>query len=821
MRLVELEIHNVRGILQLTLKPDGKNLVIWGPNGSGKSAVVDAIDFLLTGRMSRLLGKGTGAITLGEHGPHIDHKPEEAKVRAIIALPGVASPVEIERRMGDPGTLKYDKAVEDDLQPILDLAARGHHVLTRRDILRYIAAEAATRAQEVQALLNVSELEDIRKALVKTLNSLKAECRSAEESVHTAKNAVNATLQQETYREETVLQFVNERRKILGGQPISELRVENLKKGLVAPASLPSDRVVNIAIFEQDVKNLRSVISSENQLNIATHDQKLRALTATIRTDAQLQRELARRKLTELGLSLIDESGGCPLCDKPWPPGRLREYLEDRLKAAELAARHQSEIESLSTGIITSANNATINLQNVIKSAQLAGLKDELQPLLRWIDDLEQLTDALRNALEKYPDDRFAPQQVKRLLAPDDIAQILAQVQSIVQAKYPKTTPEQTAWDMLTRLEENLKALKKAETTFRAAELSQKRARIALASFENARDGVLGRLYDEISDRFSELYRTLHETDESTFQARIEPRGAGLNFEVDFFGRGSYPPLALHSEGHQDSMGVCLYLVLAERLTEGRIDLTILDDVIMSIDAGHRRRVCNLLASVFPNKQFLITTHDKTWATQLRNEGIVTSSGSVEFSRWSIDTGPLVSSEVDLWELIEKDLLGGDVPNAAFRLRRGSEHFFEMVCDRLQASVQYKSNGRWELGNFLPAAISTYLRFLKKARDAAKSWEDQECCDQLQELKSIARQIIARSQIEQWAVNSNVHYNNWTNFSESDFRPVAEAFRDLHGLFQCSKCGGMLYLARVGLTPVSVRCNCGAVNWNLKGRARA
>ena len=819
MRLIELEIHNVRGIPHLLLKPDGKNFVIWGPNGSGKSAVVDSIDFLLTGRISRLLGKGTGGITLSEHGPHIDHKPEEARVRAILALAGVATPVEIERCMGKPGTLKCDKTIRGCLQPILDLARRGQHVLTRREILKYITAEAGTRAQEIQALLNVSELEDIRKALVRTRNSLKTECGSAKKAVDTAKSAVNATLQEKTYREKTVLQFVNEKRKILGGQPISELRVESLKKDLIPPASLPSDKVVNITIFERDVQNVRAAISNENQAKIANNDEKLRTLITTIRTDPDLQRELSHRELIQLGIPLIDESGSCPLCDTSWPPGKLREYLEDRLKTAEVAARHQSGIETLSAAIITSAGNATINLRNVIKSAQLAGIKDELQSLLMWLNNLEHLTATLGNALEKYPDDRFAPQQVKRLLAPDDITQILAQVQSIVQAKYPETTPEQTAWDILTRLEENLKALKKAMTAFRDAEFSQKRAEILLTSFENARDSVLGRLYDEISDRFSELYRKLHKSDESTFEAKIQPHGAGINLEVGFFGRGNHPPHALHSEGHQDSMGLCLYLALAERLTEGMIDLTILDDVVMSIDAGHRRRICDLLASVFPNKQFLITTHDKTWARELRSAGIVTSRGSIEFSRWTIETGPLVSSEVGLWQLIEQDLQRGDVPNAAFRLRRGSEHFFEMACDALHCSVQYKSNGRWELGDFFPAAIGQYKSLLKEAKATSQSWGDQERFDQLRELDTVRKQIFARLNAEWWTVNSNVHYNNWANFSENDFRPVAEAFRDLYGLFQCSKCGGMLYLARTGLTPVSVRCNCGTVNWNLQKKS--
>jgi DNA repair exonuclease SbcCD ATPase subunit len=58
VKLLELEVRNIRGIVDLSLLPQGQNFVIVGPNGSGKSAVVDAVDFLLTGRISRLMGKG-------------------------------------------------------------------------------------------------------------------------------------------------------------------------------------------------------------------------------------------------------------------------------------------------------------------------------------------------------------------------------------------------------------------------------------------------------------------------------------------------------------------------------------------------------------------------------------------------------------------------------------------------------------------------------------------------------------------------------------------------------------------------------------------
>lgn len=288
-----------------------------------------------------------------------------------------------------------------------------------------------------------------------------------------------------------------------------------------------------------------------------------------------------------------------------------------------------------------------------------------------------------------------------------------------------------------------------------------------------------------------------------------------MDFEVDFYGRGKHPPHALHSEGHQDSMGVCLYLALAEKLAAGIIDLIVLDDVVMSVDADHRRGVCNILASSFPGRQFLITTHDKTWATQLRSEGVVDSKRTMHFFNWHVATGPVVDNEVDMWQRIEEDLEHSNIEGAAHRLRRGSEQFFATVCDMLQAPVKYRLDGRWELGDYLPAAIGRYRDLLKQAKKAAQSWGDKERFDKLQEYESVAATVFSRSQVEQWAINANVHYNSWASFSEKDFRPVVEAFQNLHQLFVCTTCHGHLRLVTAGIAPSAVRCTCGGVDWNL------
>ena len=43
----------------------------------------------------------------------------------------------------------------------------------------------------------------------------------------------------------------------------------------------------------------------------------------------------------------------------------------------------------------------------------------------------------------------------------------------------------------------------------------------------------------------------------------------------------------------------------------------VMDDVLTTVDAGHRLFVARLLAREFPDYQFVITTHDKLWAKEL------------------------------------------------------------------------------------------------------------------------------------------------------------------------------------------------------------
>ncbi len=814
MRIIELEIDKVRGIKHLDIKPNGENFVIWGPNGSGKSAVVDAIDFLLTGEIQRLTGKGTGDITLSKHGPHVDHKPEDSMVRAIIELPNSRKRLELKRSIGKPNKLECRDS-DGNLEIVLELAKQGLHILSRREILKFVTADATSRAQEIQELLNITEVERTRTTLVRVRNDFERALESAVAAVSQAKSRVSVTVQEKKYEEDIVLHVVNKNRKVLGGEPLMELSSNILKKGLKSPTVQPKAEGINVTIVDRDIQNLQQVTSEKVGAEVVESDTRLREIIKKIRANPELMHTLARVKLIKQGMVLVDETGRCPLCDKPWQPGKLLEYLQEKLKTAKLAEGYQAEIGILVDTIFTSVNNTIASLQKVITAVKIAGLNGDRKILESWLESLRKLSDALRSVVEEYTETGFTTVEINRMVAPTNISEVLKNVDTILKKTYPESTPEQTAWDTLTRLEENLGSLESLEDDERKAILYMKRSGILHDRFLSARDKILVELYDAVRDRFVELYRGLHDEDENEFAATIKPEESRLDLEVDFYGRGAHPPHALHSEGHQDSMGLCLYLALAELLTKGLIDLVILDDVVMSVDNGHRRDVCRLLATSFPDRQFIITTHDKTWANQLKSEGVVGTGGTIEFYNWSLEMGPQVNYEPEMWKRIAKDLERNDVSGASHKLRHGCEEFFANVCDYLQARVKYRLSARWELGDLLPAAMSQYRSLLKKAKNAAQSWGNKDNFENLQELDTTVEQIYKRCGAEQWAINANVHYNKWANFSKSDFQPLTEAFQDLFALFICTKCSGMLHVVQKGMVHVGVRCNCGTVNWNL------
>jgi hypothetical protein len=314
---------------------------------------------------------------------------------------------------------------------------------------------------------------------------------------------------------------------------------------------------------------------------------------------------------------------------------------------------------------------------------------------------------------------------------------------------------------------------------------------------------------------FSAFYRVINEDDESKFTAKLTPSEGSLGFDVNFYERGLFPPAAYHSEGHQDGMGVCLYLALMKRLFGDQFTFALLDDVVMSVDASHRYQFCKLLKTYFPDTQFVITTHDRLWAEQMKSAGLVTAKTSIAFHSWTVDSGPLVESNREIWEEIEIELGKGRIETAAAALRHHLEYVSRHLADQLGATPQFRADGNYELGELLPSVMKRMKDLYSKAAEAAQSWGKETEKEAVGERKTALSNSNAAVNIEQWAVNKAVHYNAWANFGKKDFEPVVAAFKELLECFRCEACESWLYVTP-RTNPESLRCACNAINLNLK-----
>ena len=298
----------------------------------------------------------------------------------------------------------------------------------------------------------------------------------------------------------------------------------------------------------------------------------------------------------------------------------------------------------------------------------------------------------------------------------------------------------------------------------------------------------LNTLYDDVQEDFCAFYKQINEGDEEQFTAKLTPTEGKLDLDVNFYGRGLFPPAAFHSEGHQDGMGVCLYLALMKRLLGERFTFALLDDVVMSVDVDHRRQFCKLLKELFPNTQFVITTHDRLWARQMASAGLVTSKSSLVFQNWSVDTGPVVELDEGIWGEIEVAIAKGRINDAAGMLRRHIEYVVPQIADALAARAVFKADGSYELGDLLPSVLGRLKELLGKAAESANSWNNEAQKKIVADRKARLTEANTLKGEEDWAVNKAVHFNEWANFGKKDFEPVVAAFKNLLGQFRCDGC---------------------------------
>lgn len=811
-----ISIHEFRGVRDLTLTPDGKNFAVCGPNGTGKSGIVDALEFVLTGNISRLSGEGTGGLSVREHGPHVDsrNRPEDAYVSVTLAIPSLDKEATIRRSVKDSRNPKISPDEPAIRRVIERVGLHPEFVLSRRELIRYILVEPGKRSKEVLALLRLDQVETLRIQFQRIANATEREVAGQKSVQERAGAALQSALNVPELTKEALLAAVNERRALLGLAPLTVLEpTTSIKDGIstVAKANQPT-AVIKVDASVQLTKlqeKLAELASEDLQAQCAAAQASISKLLQDEKfLDSATSEEFLQRALVAYDDQL------CPVCDTPWEPEEFRAHIAQKLARHSEAIKHRRALEKVLKPILDSVNNVVALCTVIASHGAAIEPAVDCAPVLTYRAHLQAVSEALTALLPLSK----ASEALGAIASSDEAMKPALEQLAGAIAALPEPNVQEAARDYLTICQERLEAFRQSSAALKAASSKAQLARDVFDIYASETTKALDAIYALVQETFSRLYRLVNQDDEEHFQARLKPSIGKLGFDVDFYGRGYFPPGAYHSEGHQDGMGLCLYLALMQHLAGDAFTFAVLDDVLMSVDSGHRREVSKMLLQEFPKTQFFLTTHDEIWLRHMKVVGLIKPKGASHFRTWNVDQGPTEWDDKDVWDEIDSFLAKNDVRASAALLRNYLEHFSKEACHVLRAQVEFRGDAQFTLGDLLPRAISQVKKLLKEAKAVAQSWGQTDNFEKAQELETKFAAAAAASNAEQWQVNAAVHYNEWANLHRNDFEPVVKSFKVLVDAFTCQTCHSFLFVTPEHRSPESMRCKCGSVNVNLLKR---
>lgn len=811
-KIKTLIIEKFRGIKDLKVEFNNSSWVIHGRNGSGKSGVIDAIEFGLSGVIGRLTGEGRGDVSVKDHGPHVDSKtsPKDSIVTLVVKFPNDEE-LTIIRNCSNPTKPKLLPTGEKGKELYNKLYFGKEVVLSRRDILKFVLTEPGKRSKEVQSLLKIEKLEEIRSALQTLNNKVTRKSSTAQSNLVQNRTKLLTWLKIPELSKEEFLKTVNESRQKLGLALLSDLTSQtSVNEGV----SIASSKITFYS--KKDLLEYISDISKKIQDDDSSFTNAYKNYSNyldELEKKENIEKEIGRLALLEKGLpNIVDDK--CPLCETKWQKDELKKQIEDKIKELSGIKITLNKIDKE----ITNIEKIWKEAKDLIKRYKAKTEKEDSLKVSIFdsiIIKIDEHLNCKEISFSKYKDLGKTEYLLGLNISKDDFCNEIKLSQDAIN-KLPEKTDEDKIKEFLTVCQERLENYQVSKREDELHKSKLKTITISLNKYNQITESYLNGLYEDIESDFSRFYQIVNEDDEASFTGDLTADKGALDFRVDFYGRGKFPPAAYHSEGHQDGMGLCLYLALMKKILDSDFTIAILDDVLMSVDSSHRKSFCKLLKTEFSDTQFIITTHDQYWQKQMITEGLVTHASSLKFKNWSVDTGPSVWSDKESWEIINDFLSKDNVAEASSELRRFLEYYSDEVAIRIGAKVLKNATGDHGLGELLTAISSRFGDLLKKAKKSASSWDKSELVTSYEKEKSDFDSIVKSAQGELWAVNATVHFNKWADMDKNDFVSLKDSYRSFVDSFKCLDCGTLLHIVPTIGASESLKCDCGSKTYNLK-----
>lgn len=796
-RILRLDIQGFRGVRQsVALLFDGKSVLLFGENGTGKSSFVDALEKVLTDRVSTLDGRAQG-LSSERHGPHI--RNGEYPTRVSITFDDAGKTVV---SLGsDPPTLP------GAIREYLNAARENLYVLRRRQILDFIESPPRERYDLLRPFLPLTGVETIESRLRQAQEKTEAEAQAAKQEVSRLIRDLHYVLKGHSISQDPsegeVVAAVCQEVAALGQPPITHIdqlaeAIQRLGNALASFGDLSRQSRLTKAVGV-----LQELVDALPRINTAP---LVTALTSLREREAREARVFYEAVL-EQGIRWISEESRttCPLCEQPIDPQQVGRRVQERVAAVKevLNRRQESrrELESVrqdARSAIEAVQRAETTVRDLPQDEK-EGVEQALSTAGQVVRDFAA---ALREDIASLNIDVLRGYSVQ-LGQGSPLVGGLSRCQDTLYghlSALPSLEAAQKLLSLRERLERAAQIWGEIYRTRAAATDAEEHSRVARSIYENAqtaRKEEVQSLFDELSKEIDEIYVRLH-PDESHGGVRLEVREAvqrSVNLRADFYDRQGEDPRAYYSDAHLDTLGLIIFLALRRwyRKQRPEFDLVILDDVLTSVDTAHSVRLSELLLSEFRDYQILLTTHDRIWFEHLRDIqarcGVSQAFVNKIIHKWNIEEGPDLREPEDERQAIDRLISEGSPEQIAVMAGRLLEHILQEMRYALRLSVQAKRGEQYEIGELWPAFYSTikkdYPNLYQQSRQALDALE-------------------VRWPVRNWI---GAHWNTWArNVSRNTATEFAGAVRALFDIVFCTSCRRFIAPSATPLGQLACRC---------------
>ena len=375
----------------------------------------------------------------------------------------------------------------------------------------------------------------------------------------------------------------------------------------------------------------------------------------------------------------------CPVCDTQFPatPHGSRDAIQITLDTKlHGLADYQVAETGLKTArdVLSRANQAlAASLENLTSSLKNTGYADKINSVMAYEQALatwktgHRAPDSAAAVGELIALHRNISEETRRIeegQGEETYAGALRTVESLIKLKGDLRRIELTKVQLL-RLNDRL----------------NEQSHVINTAFVSHTQNLIG----ELKDKVNELYRGIQGDGTDTPPIRLElpdeedTNQQRLQLVIDFArNRKGVVPTGYLSDSQIHALALSLRLA-AIRLFNGGVPVIVLDDVVTSYDADHRKSIAAMLAKHFSDHQVVLVTHDERFFMLLQDHQPRSTWSFRRIAELKPDFGPAFHDYRTPDEVIQAKLDSGQ--GAANEIRQAEEEWLLDICRAFRVKV--------------------------------------------------------------------------------------------------------------------------------------